>query len=132
MASSHITHTTTARPIATVTAATLTAKRALASPEPQQRDSAFALLLPELLQAEPATLVNMLARQQPGPARDSLRDEMARQWVLIDRDSALLWIAGLPDPAERTSTGILAVRTLATRSPEQARVAAERLGVSVR
>ena len=56
-------------------------ERALVASDPQQRETAFNVLLPELLQAEPARVVGIVARQEPGEVRDALRDEVTRQWI---------------------------------------------------
>src|SRR3954462_12944418 len=52
-------------------------ERALAAHDPQQRETAFAFLLPELLQRDAPRVVELVARQEPGEARDSLRSEVA-------------------------------------------------------
>ena len=103
--------------------------RALASRDPQQRETAFNMLLPELLQAEPAAAVDLFARQPRGEARDALRDEMARRWATLDRENALLWVESIADPDDRQAAATTAVRALAAKSPEAALAAAGRLGV---
>lgn len=103
-------------------------ERALLSDDPRRRATALDMLLPDLLRAEPAMVVDMLARQRSGEARSALRDEMARRWVMLDRESALLWLETL-DENERAAAGALAVAALAARSPGQALAAADRLGV---
>ena len=45
-------------------------ERALASKDVQQRETVFTFLLPELLQIEPQRVVKMLAKLEPGEARD--------------------------------------------------------------
>ena len=78
------------RPNASTTRSSrLEIERALVARDPQQRETAFNFLLPELLQAEPQRVVDMVARQEPGEARDALRDEVARQWITRDRDAAI-------------------------------------------
>jgi hypothetical protein len=86
------------------------------------------MLLPELLAADPAAAVQLMNRQPPGNTRDTLRDEMARQWVLQDRESALSWVETL-SYEERRAAATTAVRALAAQSPELAFMAADRLGV---
>ena len=102
-------------------------ERALAS-GPQQRETAFAMLLPELLAADPAAAVQIMNRQQPGETRDALRDEMARRWVKQDRESALTWMETLVD-TDRRAAAMVAMRTLAAQSPEQAIIVADRFDV---
>src|SRR5688572_17146853 len=41
-------------------------ERALVSADPQQRETAFSSLLPQLLQEQPGSVVAMVARQAPG------------------------------------------------------------------
>src|SRR5262245_46797476 len=58
----------------------LAIERALVG-HPQQRETAFTFLLPELIQVDPQRLVSMVAHQEVGEARDALRNEVARQWI---------------------------------------------------
>lgn len=101
---------------------------ALAS-DPQQRENAFAMLLPELLSADPAAAVQIMNRQPPGETRDAMRDEMARRWVMQDRESALTWVDTLANDTDRRAAATVAMRTMAAQSPEQAIIAADRFGV---
>lgn len=107
----------------------LAIERALVASDPQQRETAFAMLLPELLAADPAAAVEMLGRQPPGEPRATLRDEMARHWVMRDRENALSWIDTLADEVDRRAAATVAVRVLAARSPEQAIDAADRFDI---
>ena len=66
--------------------------RALAARDPAQRETAFVHLLPELLQDRPSMLRELFARQAPGESRDALRDELARQWIVLDDLAASAWI----------------------------------------
>jgi hypothetical protein len=102
--------------------------RALAARDPQQRETAFNSLLPELLRAEPARVVGIVSRQQSGEARDVLRDEVTRQWITLDRDAAIEWIGSL-DEAERRSSATTAMRTLSASDPAQAIHVADLFGV---
>ena len=104
-------------------------ERALVSRDPQQRETAFAILLPELLQVDPQRVVAMLARQQPGEARDVLRDEMARQWVVRDRDAAVEWMKSLENRAEQRNAAQVAVSSLAAIDPGQAIYVADQFGI---
>jgi hypothetical protein len=106
----------------------LAIERALASGDPKQRETAFAMLLPELLAEDPAAAVQMMNRQPPGETRDALRDQMARRWVVQDRESALSWLESL-DADQRGVAAAVAVRTLAAQSPEQAFAAADRFDI---
>jgi hypothetical protein len=107
----------------------LAIERALVASDPQQRETALTMLLPELLAADPAAAVQIMNRQVPGETRDALRDEMARRWVMQDRESALTWMETLAE-ADRRAAATVAMRALAAQSPEQAINAADRLGVS--
>lgn len=94
----------------------------------QQRETAFTFLLPELIQVEPQRLVAMVARQEAGETRDSLRNELARQWITRDRDAAIKWMKSL-DPAEQRASARVAVSTLAAVAPELAIYVADEFGV---
>lgn len=107
----------------------LAIERALIASDPGQRETAFAMLLPELLGADPAAAVHILNRQPRGEIRDELRDAMARHWVLQDRESALTWLDTLDDDADRRAAATVVMRALAAQSPEQAIIAADRFGV---
>jgi hypothetical protein len=103
-------------------------ERALVARNPQQRETAFTFLLPELLQLEPERAVTMVAAQEPGETRDTLRNEVARQWITRDRDAAIKWMKSLP-PAEQRESAQVAVRTLAAIAPDQAIYVADEFGV---
>jgi len=103
-------------------------ERALAASDAQQRETALNVLLPELLQAEPARVVGIVARQEPGAVRDALREEVTRQWITLNRDAAIEWIGSL-DQAERHSSATIAMRTLAAGDPAQAIQVADQFGV---
>jgi hypothetical protein len=106
-------------------------ERALVARDPQQRETVFTFLLPELLQVEPERVVAMFARQQPGEARDVLRDEVAQQWITRDRDAAIRWIKSFEDAGERMHAAQVAVDSLAAIAPEQAIYVAHELGVGL-
>lgn len=93
---------------------------ALKSRDPDEREAVFTFLLPELLQQEPERVVAMVARQIGGETRDTLRDEVARQWVDRDRDATIAWMKSLDDQRERRHAAKVAVEYLAPISPEQA------------
>ena len=107
----------------------LAIERALAAGDPRQRETAFAMLLPELLAADPAAAVEILERQPAGEARDGLRDQMAGRWILLDRESATSWMESLPEEAERRAAATQAMHALAARSPAQAIATADHFGV---
>src|SRR5688572_381873 len=88
----------------------LAVERALVAADPQQRETAFAFILPELIEQDPQRVVAMVARQEPGEARDSLRDEVARRWITRDRDAAVAWMQSF-DVAEREASATIAVHT---------------------
>ncbi|HKU90068.1 MAG TPA: hypothetical protein VJP84_09750 [Steroidobacteraceae bacterium] len=102
---------------------------ALASRDPDQREVVFAFLLPELLQVQPDRVVAMVARQERGEPRDTLRDEVARQWADRDRDAAVAWMKSLEDHAERRHTAKVAVEYLAPISPENAIYVAQQFAI---
>jgi hypothetical protein len=104
-------------------------ERALVSRDPQQRETAFNVLLPELIQLEPERVVTMVARQEPGEARDLLRDEVARQWITRERDAAIAWMKSLEDEADRRASATIATRTLAASQPAQAIYVADQFGI---
>ena len=104
-------------------------ERALVARDPQQRETAFTFLLPELLQVEPARVVEMVKKQKPGEARDALRTEVARQWIMRDREAAVGWIKSLENDAERHDAAEIAVSELAPVAPEQAIAVANQFGI---
>ena len=93
---------------------------ALLARDAQRREAVFTFLLPELLQLEPERVVAMVARLEPGEPRDTLRDEVAQQWIGRDRDAAIAWMKSFQDPAERAHLAQVAVDSLAAIAPEQA------------
>lgn len=103
-------------------------ERALVAADPQQRETAFNSLLPELLREDPGSAVAMVARLAPGEPRDALRDEVTRQWITLDREAAIEWIGTLWE-AEKKASAVTAMRTLAASSPAQAVAVAEQFGV---
>ena len=103
-------------------------ERALVSPDPLERETAFNRLLPDLLRRDPARVTAMVARQEPGDARDSLRTEVARLWIKHDRDAAVAWLETLDGPEQRAGASS-AVETLAASAPDQAIHVADQFGV---
>ena len=104
-------------------------ERALAARDPQQRETAFTFLLPELIQVAPQRVVEMVAHQEPGEARDALRGEVARQWITKDRDAAIRWMKSLGNEAEIRDSATVAVRTLSAMAPDQAIYVADQFGI---
>jgi hypothetical protein len=94
-------------------------ERALVSDNPRQRDAAFGLLLPELLDMDSARVVELVARQE-GETRNNLRDEVVRLWIRKDRDAAVMWMASFENEWERKASAVVAMRTLAAINPAQA------------
>ncbi len=92
--------------------------RALVRRDEQAREAAFAFLLPELIQVAPDRVVDLL-EELAGEPRDTLRTELARQWVTQDRAAAMRWMASLTE-AERRDAAYAAIRTLAIVAPDQA------------
>ena len=103
-------------------------ERALVSNNPQQREMAFNVLLPELLESEPVRVVELVARQE-GETRDALRDEVVRLWIRKDRDAAREWMGSLENESERKAAATIAMRTLAAIEPAQAIAVADEFGV---
>jgi len=106
-----------------------TIERALLAGDAQDREAAFAYLLPELLQTEPERVLGLLARLEPGTARDTLRREIAQLWIHQDTAATARWLKSLDD-TERRETAVTAVTALAPFEPEQARALARELDVS--
>jgi hypothetical protein len=92
-------------------------ERALAARDPQRRETVFTFLLPELLQFDPARVVEMVKRQEPGEARDALRTEVARHWIMRDVDATVGWMKSLQNEAERRDAAEAAVSTLSAFAP---------------
>lgn len=102
--------------------------RALVARDLRHRETAFNFVLPELLSEEPTLVIAMVARQEPGEARDALRDEVARQWITKDRDAAIEWMDSL-EQVDRRASATIAMRTLAAITPAQAIAVADQFGV---
>lgn len=103
-------------------------QRALVSKDADAREAAFTFLLPELVQIDPQIVVDMIAAHEPGELRDTLRTELARQWIQRDRDAAIRWMKSL-DVAERRASGRVAMREVYPLSREQASYIAKELGI---
>jgi hypothetical protein len=103
-------------------------ERALVSNDPRQRESAFNVMLPELIESEPRSVIDLVARQQ-GETRDALRDEVVRLWITRDRDAALMWMGSFEDEGERRASATIAMRTLAAIEPAQAIAVADEFGI---
>ncbi len=95
--------------------------------DPAMRETAFNVLLPELLRLDPAAAATLLDRDR-SPSRAELRDQLVRRWVQHDRDGAARWMHGLA-PEDRGEAAIVAVRTLAAQSPLQALEIADEFSV---
>jgi hypothetical protein len=76
-------------------------ERALASNHPQDLETVFTFLLPELLQIGPERVGAMVDDLPPGRSRDLLRDEVARQWIGRDPDAAIQWMESLQPESEQ-------------------------------
>jgi hypothetical protein len=101
---------------------------ALRARDPLRLEAAFTFLLPELLQLEPERAVGLVARLEPGEARDALRDEIARQWITRDRDATIDWLKSFGDERERAHAVRQAIDALVAIAPEQAGYVAEQFG----
>ena len=107
----------------------LAIERSLVAKDPQQRETAFTFLLPELLQFEPKRVVALVAKLAPGEVRNLLRDQVARVWIQTDERAAIDWMKSL-DEAERNSAANTAVAEIASRNPAGAVELADELGVT--
>ena len=103
-------------------------ERALVSSDSRQRETAFNESLPRLLDAEPARVIDLVARQE-GETRNLLRDEVVRLWIRKDRDAALVWMGSFENEWERKASATIAMRTLAAIEPAQAIAVADQFGV---
>jgi len=92
---------------------------AVSSQDSKWREAAFVFLLPELLQVEPQRLVELVARQAPGPARDLLRTELAQLWIGRDARAAVAWMKSLGE-ADQKAAALTALTTIAPANPLQA------------
>jgi hypothetical protein len=101
---------------------------ALAQGDVARREAAVVFLLPELVQVEPGRVVAMVARQEPGPMRERLRDEVALIWASQDLPAATRWLLTL-DEAERKKSARAAVEMLMPVEPLQAAALARELGL---
>jgi hypothetical protein len=103
-------------------------ERALVSNKPQERDKAIYFSLPELLDSNPARVIELVAHQD-GETRDALRDEVVRLWIRKDREAAMIWMGSFENEAERKASATIAMRTLAAIEPAQAIAVADEFGV---
>jgi hypothetical protein len=94
-------------------------EQALAGKDASRREAVFVFLLPELLQVEPQRVVAMVANQKPGDARERLRTEVAKQWVVRDLPAAARWMSTLEDRERRASVKA-AINTLMPIDPSEA------------
>jgi len=102
-------------------------ERALVSNNPRQRELAFNVTLPELLDSDARRVTELVARQE-GEIRDALRDQVIRQWIRKDRDAAKIWMGSL-EGEERKASAVTAMRSLAAIEPAQAVAVANEFGV---
>lgn len=107
----------------------LAIERALVARDPRQRETAFAFLVPELVDTEPTRMIALVARQDPGETRDALRDEVVRDWIVRDRDAAVAWIGTLEDERELEAAATTAMRALAAIAPAGAIEVADQFGI---
>ena len=105
-----------------------TVERALVAADPAQRETVFNATLPELLQRDPAEAAAMLARHPDGESRNLLREEVARRWIMLDREGAVHWLHSL-DESDRHAAATTAMSALAAHSAVQAIELGEEFGV---
>lgn len=103
-------------------------ERALVAADPRKREAAFTFLLPELIQVEPERVVALVARQEPGETRDTLRTEVTRQWMSRDAPAAIAWMKTLNDE-ERHASAVTAVAAVAAHDLSHAIELADEFGV---
>jgi hypothetical protein len=104
---------------------------ALMGKDAVRREAAFTFLLPELVQVDPDRVVAMVAKLEPGKARDTLRSEVSRQWIAKDPAAAVRWMKSLPEDEGRASA-TTAIESIAAHSPDEARRLADEFGVNPR
>ncbi|HEY6123854.1 MAG TPA: hypothetical protein VIV63_04325 [Steroidobacteraceae bacterium] len=104
---------------------------ALRQKDAARREAAFTFLLPELVQVDPDRVVAMVANLTPGEARDTLRSEVSRQWIVKDPDAAIRWMKSLPE-GDRRASATTAIESIAAHSPGEARKLAAEFGVNPR
>jgi hypothetical protein len=104
-------------------------QRSLISRDAQQREAAFTFLLPELIQVDPERVAAMFARQQNGEARNTLRAEVARQWIAQDSGGAIDWMRSLSDH-DRRASAVAAIESVAPYDPSLANAIAQKFGVA--
>lgn len=107
----------------------LAIERALVARNPHQRETAFAFLVPELIELDPDRIVAMVARQEQGETRIALRDEVVRAWIVRDRAAAVEWLSTFEDEGERKACAMIAMRTLAASSPPLAIEVADQFAI---
>jgi len=103
-------------------------ERALVAADPAMRETAFNVLLPELLELDASEAAAILERHREPASRVELREQLTRRWVVRDRDSATRWMRELPDE-DRREAAVIAVRALAAQSPVQALELADEFAV---
>jgi hypothetical protein len=106
----------------------LAIERALVAADPSQRETAFNILLPELLALDPAEAEALLQRHPERESRAELREQLARHWIVRDREAAVRWLHGLPDE-DRHAAAVSAVRALSAHSSVQALELSDEFGV---
>lgn len=102
---------------------------ALVEGDAELREAAFTFLLPELVQVDPERVAAMVARQQPGEARDTLRNEVARQWIVRDPGGAVRWMKTLSED-ERRASALTAIASIEAHSPAEAMALAKEFGIA--
>jgi hypothetical protein len=91
-------------------------ENALSAKDFHRREAAFTFLLPELIQVDPKRVVALMERQKPGEARETLRTEITRQWIVKDYHAAVAWMKSL-DERERQASAATAMHSLAPYAP---------------
>jgi len=106
----------------------LAIERALVAADPAMQETAFEVLLPELLATDGAAAAALLDRPREPGMRHRLREHISRGWVIRDREAAVRWMQGLPGEDKQVAA-LIAVRALAAHSHAQALELADEFGV---
>ena len=81
------------------------------------RERVFDQLLPELIATKAADAARLAEEWEPGPVRDELLRQVARQWTAVDFAGAMTWLAGLEDRRDRQHAAEAGVAEVARADP---------------
>jgi len=103
-------------------------QRALISRDPLRREAVFTFLLPELIQVDPQRVAALFERQRNGEARNTLRTEVARQWIARDPKGAIEWMKSL-GKADSRASAIVAMNSVAAYDPKLSKTIADEFDI---